>query len=225
MWGFTENSPRVPDENKLKEELSLRDIEKILLGTESTKITIDESIELDLGAFGKGACCDNIFSKIKLFYTPVLVSLGGTVMAYLEGPSDGKWSVGIRNPFGDADSFFAVMKLAPVSISGAVFVSTSGSYEKQFTENGKTYHHIIDPATGYPVENNLLSVTVTAPSGLNADALSTFCFINGYNEDTLNILRIYDADAVFVFNDKTVRLTEGFTDSIEITDKDFTVID
>ena len=225
LWGFTESTPAVPDENKLREELSLRDIEKILLETESTKITIDESIELDLGAFGKGAACDNIFRSIKLFYTPALVTIGGTVMAYLEGPSNGKWSIGIRNPFGDADTHFAVMKLSPVSISGAVFVSTSGSYEKQFTENGKAYHHIIDPSTGYPVENDLLSVTVIAPSGLNADALSTFCFINGYNEDSLNMIRIYSADAVFVFNDKTVRVTEGFADSLKITDKEFTLLD
>ncbi len=225
LWGFSTDTPGIPDEKALTEALEEKDLEKILLGTDSLKITIDDSIELDLGAFGKGACLDNIYSSIKLYYTPLIVTLGGAVMAYLEGPSDSKWTVGIRNPFGDADSYFAAMKLAPSSVSGAFFVATSGSYEKQFTENGKTYHHIIDPATGYPVESNLVSVTVVAASGLNADALSTYCFINGYNEETLSTLNSFKADAVFVFNDKTVKITDGLTDSIELTDKEFTVSD
>ncbi len=222
LWGFSSDSPSVPESEELQKELANADIEKILIDDNSNKITIEEDIELDLGAFGKGAACDAAFEAAELYYTPFIMTLGGTVLAYGKGPSDGKWTIGIRDPFGDANSYFATLSLTPAAPKNAAFVSTSGSYEKTFTENGKTYHHIIDTKTGYPVETDLVSVTVVANSGLNADALSTFCFINGLNEATLTTLKSFDADAVFVFNDKTYYVTDGLKDSLKITDSDFT---
>ncbi len=223
LWGFATETPRLPSADEISRELKNRDIEKIAIDETLGKITINKDISLDLGAFGKGAACDHIYDNIKAYNTPVIVSFGGTVMAYKSGPSGGKWKVAVRDPFGDASSYFATLSLSPTTSKHAVFVSTSGNYEKTFTENGRTYHHILDPETGYPVENDLASVTVISSSGLQADALSTACYIGGYNEDTLKTLDSFFAEAVFVFKDKTYAYTDGLEGCIDISNKEYMV--
>ena len=102
------------------------------------------------------------------------------------------------------------------------FISTSGDYEKYFEQDGKRYHHIIDPSTGYPSEGDLTSVTVISDSGLESDALSTACFVLGYKK-SLGLLNQYNAEAVFIFKDKTVAVTDGIKKSFEIKNSDYTV--
>ncbi len=223
LWGFTADTPSVPDEKELEAAVSAVSAEKVLIVPETGIVEIYDDITVDMGAFGKGAACDRAFECIRNEFTGSLImTLGGTVMAVGKGPDDGKWTIGIRNPFGDANSYFATIGVAPSEPDFTVFVSTSGSYEKTFTENGKTYHHILDPKTGYPVESELVSVTVTAYSGLNADALSTFCFVNGFSEDTLSTLTSFGAEAVFVFNDNTYYATDGLKNTLNLTDSSFT---
>ncbi len=221
LWGFNTETPSLPDKEEIEKQLKNIDIEKIKIDEALGKITIPEDISLDMGAFGKGAACDLIFDKTESFGTPLLVSFGGTIFAYGKGPSDGKWKIAVRDPLGDASSYFATLNLSPLDPKYAVFVSTSGSYEKTFTENSVSYHHIIDPETGYPADNDLVSVTVVANSGLNADALSTACFVNGYNEETLMFLESFSAEAVFVFKDKTYSYTDGIEDCFKINNKEY----
>ncbi len=221
LWGFATDSPAVPSDEDIKINLENRNIEKIAIDEALGKITIHDSISLDMGAFGKGAACDLIYENISSYKTPAIVSFGGTVMAYEKGPSDGKWKIAIRDPFADASSYFATLSLSTETSKHAVFVSTSGNYEKTFTQDGTAYHHILDPETGYPVENDLVSVTVISSSGLQADALSTACYIGGYNEETLKTLESFFAEAVFVFKDKTYAYTDGLEDSIIINNKDY----
>lgn len=223
LWGFTGDNMKVPDEDELTKALESVNVEQILIDPDNNTVTVDNNAHLDLGAFGKGAACDTVFNALKNSHESFIMTLGGTVFAYSKGTKDGKWSIGIRNPFENENTYFAIASLSPYSQKNAVFVSTSGSYEKTFTENGKTYHHILDPKTGYPVETDLVSVTVVAESGLNADALSTFCFVNGFNKDTLSTLNSFYAQAVFVFSDKSYYITDGLKDSVKITDKSFTL--
>lgn len=224
LWGFSSDNPKVPEKEALESAVSAVSAEKVLIIQETGVVEIDEDISLDMGAFGKGAACDRAYESIRNDFTGSLImTLGGTVMAVGQGPDDGRWTIGVRNPFKDANSYFATLKLSLNESENTVFVSTSGSYEKVFTENGKTYHHILDPKTGYPVDTEIVSVTVTAYSGLNADALSTFCFINGFNKDTLSTLSSFSAEAVFVFSDGTYYVTDGLADSLSLTDNSFTL--
>lgn len=223
LWGFATENPSLPSDSDIKEALKYVGIEKILMDDNSVKITLDEGTVIDLGAFGKGAACDCIYDTVKQKGVPVIVSMGGTVMAYGKGPKNDNWTIGIRNPSGNVNESFATLSLnTSVYSKGAVFVSTSGSYEKQFTENGKTYHHILDPKTGYPVENDLVSVSVVSSSGLSADALSTALFVNGFNDQALGYLESFSAEAVFVFSDGSYYVTEGLRDSFTLKNKDFT---
>ena len=97
---------------------------------------------------------------------------------------------------------------------------TSGGYERYFEEDGKTYQHILDPKTGYPAESGLISVTIVCDDGWLSDGLSTACFVLGY-EDSLPLLETYQAEAVFVTEDKEVIVTDGLKDMFTLTDSSY----
>ena len=149
--------------------------------------------------------------------TSAVVSFGGSVLLFGQKPDGGPWTVGVRDPNGDEASYFATLSFA-LKADEAVFISTSGSYEKTFTENGKTYHHILDPKTGYPVENDLVSVTAVAEDGFLSDALSTALFVIGPGDEANALCKKYLTGAVFVHKDGTVSVTDGLADAFALTD-------
>jgi thiamine biosynthesis lipoprotein len=103
-------------------------------------------------------------------------------------------------------------------------VVTSGIYERYFTgSDGRRYHHILDTTTGYPVDNGILSVTVIAPSSMDADALSTACFALGY-EKGLALAEANGAQVIFIFEDKTIRGSAGALAVFMVSDESFRVV-
>ena len=122
-----------------------------------------------------------------------------------------KINVGIRNPRGEANDYMGILSLKDCCIS------TSGDYEKVLTVNGKKYHHILNPKTGYPAESGLMSVTIVCDSGLLSDALSTACFVMGY-EKSLPLLKEFDAEAVFITHDNYVFVTNGLKDKFQLSE-------
>ncbi len=222
LWGIGTETARVPSDDEIQSILGGIDYKRVL-DLDDT-ISVGEGQKLDLGAVGKGLACDEIRTYLdtakangKTTTSGAVISVGGSVLIYGTNPSseDGSWSIGIRNPFGAADDYAAVLKL------GEACVSTSGDYEKVLETNGKKYHHILNPKTGYPAESNITGVTVVSDSGIISDALSTTCFILGYSDEALNILKAYDAEAVFILKDKTVYVTDGLTDKLTLTTDDF----
>ncbi len=222
LWGFSGDTPQIPDSDELAAAVASADIEKILIDTATNRITIPDDMMIDPGALGKGAACDEAYKATQYKYVPYIMSLGGTVIAYDAGPDNGKWTIGVRDPFDASGSYFATLSLGQKSEKNAFFVSTSGSYEKYFEEDGKLYHHILDPKTGMPVETELVSVTVVTSSGLSADALSTALFVKGLCDDSLVFIESLSAEAVFVFSDKTYYITPGLRDAFSLTADGFT---
>ena len=217
LWGFATDSPKKPADSDISTALKTVGMDGLLIDEKSSLVSVSVGQRLDLGAFGKGAALDEAYSVLSSGGLPAVISLGGTVLAYGKAPSDGAWKIGVRNPFGTANDYFAVLKLSAENTRNAVFVSTSGSYEKSFEYNGKSYHHILSPETGYPVETQLVSVTVVSESGLTSDGLSTACFVNGMNDTTLGWLSSFGAEAVFVFSDGKYFVTDGLKDSFTLT--------
>lgn len=210
LWDFGGDKQRLPSENEITEKLNT--VRYSSIKVTDTTVRIAEGQSLDLGAVGKGAACDRI--KVLLSSTntdSAVISVGGSLLLY----GNKNFNIGIVNPENDQASM-GTLKLSDT------FISTSGNYEKFFEEEGKTYHHILDATTGYPADSRLSSVTVICNSGLLSDALSTACYILSYNE-SLELLGEYDAQAVFVFKDKTVRVTDGIKDSFTLTDESFVV--
>ncbi len=210
LWDFGGDNQRLPSEDEITEKLST--VRYSSIKVTDTTVRIAEGQSLDLGAVGKGAACDRIKTLLSSTSTDsAVVSVGGSLLLY--GKKD--FNIGIVNPENDQASM-ATLKLSDT------FVSTSGNYEKFFEEGGKKYHHILDATTGYPADSRLSSVTVICDSGLLSDALSTACYILGYNA-SFELLGEYDAQAVFIFKDKTVRVTDGIKDSFTLTDESFVV--
>lgn len=210
LWDFGGDNQRLPSDNEISEALESVNYSSVKI-TDTTVITA-EGQSLDLGAVGKGAACDRL--KLLLSSTnteSAVISVGGSLLLY----GDRSFNIGIVNPENDKEAM-GTLKLSDTC------VSTSGNYEKFFVEGDKTYHHILDATTGYPADSRLSSITVVCESGTLSDALSTACYILGYN-DSLALLQKYDAEAVFVFKDKTVRITDGLKDDFTLTDESFVV--
>ena len=143
-----------------------------------------------------------------------VVSIGGSILLYGEGG----FSVGIASPKKGSADYIATIK------TGSGFVSTSGTYERCFDYKGVRYHHILDPVTGYPVQNGLASVTIVSDSGVLSDALSTACFVLGIEEGK-KLAEQYGCQAINVTDDKHIYTTDEIKPQINITDTAYTIAD
>ncbi len=210
LWSFGKN-PKVPDEAQLKKVLSESGYENITFS--GNRLTLNGG-KIDFGAVGKGIALDEIRTLLDDGrINQATVSVGGSVLIY----GNKTVKVGIRDPFGNVGRSIATLPLSNAC------VSTSGSYERRFEENGKSYHHILDPETGYPVDNGLVSVTVISDSGLLSDALSTACFVLG-TEKGMALAQEYGCEAVFITENKQIYTTKAIESEIEITDSGYTLI-
>ena len=220
LWNIDSEDPHVPETSEL--DALLKDVGYQKVTLDGNKVTLAEDTTLDLGAVGKGIGCDVIsdFLKDQKEVEGMILNLGGSsVFAYGHKPDDSPWKVAVTDPRDTEGDYLGV-----ITLEGGEFLSTSGDYEKYFMEDGKRYHHILDPKTGYPVWNGLDSVTVICDSGLLADGLSTACFVLG-REDALKLLEKYNAEAAFVDEDKNVYLTDGLKDRFELMKNTYTVKD
>lgn len=218
LWDIDGEDPHVPEQSEL--EALLKDVGYQNVTLDGNKVTLAEDTTLDLGATGKGIGCDVIseFLKDQKEVEGMILNLGGSsVMAYGQKPDDSPWKVAVTDPRDTEGDY-----LGAITIKGGEFLSTSGDYEKYFMEDGKRYHHILDPKTGYPVWNGLDSVTIVCDNGLLADGLSTACFVLGM-DDAMELLEKYDADAMFVDEDKNIYLTDGMKERFELMKNTYTV--
>lgn len=207
-WGFTTGENRIPDGSELEEILGDVGYENVYLS--GNEVTLPDGMELDLGAVGKGFAADEVSNVLKQGgVTSALLDLGGNIQLIGTKPDGTDWKIGLRDPFGE--SYIGVL-----SISDRAVV-TSGNYERYFIgEDGKQYGHILDPSTGYPVENGLASVTVVAEEGKLCDALSTSLFVMG-QEKAADYWREYqNFDLILLTEKGEIYLTEGLADKFEL---------
>ncbi|MCI2056689.1 MAG: FAD:protein FMN transferase [Oscillibacter sp.] len=218
-WGFTTDHYQVPSQAELSELLTHVDLADIELNPDGT-VALKNGASIDLGGIAKGYasdCVSDIFTDNGI--TSGKISLGGNVYV-CGGKVDGTpWRVAVQDPK-DETGWVGVLKLKDA------FAVTSGGYQRYFEENGKRYHHIIDPATGYPAESGLVSVTVVANayqtsatgSGTMCDAYSTAFFVMGADK-ALNFWRSNQSkdpfDLVLVTEDNRVLVTSGLADEFE----------
>ena len=212
LWSFND-SPRVPSTDELSEALSRSGSDKLSLS--GNTLTRADGCIIDLGSAGKGIALDKVKSYLSdKKISSAVVSVGGSVLLY----GKGSFNVGVRDPWGEAGRSVMTVKL------GAGCVSTSGSYERCFEQGGKRYHHILDPDTGLPVENGLVSVTVISDSGLLSDALSTACFVLG-TEGGAKLAAKYGCEAIFITEDKKVICTDGIKPNVTVLADGYTVVE
>lgn len=202
-WGFTTGEYRVPSKEKLEELLKKTGSENIIYG--DNIISLPEGYLIDLGALGKGFAGDRAAAVLKeKGIASALLNLGGNVQAVGSKPDGSPWNIGIQNPFGEGNA--ATLKVKDKA------VVTSGNYQRYFEENGKRYCHIIDPETGYPVDNGLMSVTVVAESGLLCDGLSTALFVMGEEKAADFWRQQRDFDVIIITDEGRILVSEGIYD-------------
>ncbi len=190
MWDFTGGTNRMPAEEQRLAALPLVNDSAITLGGDGT-VSLPKGMEIDLGGIAKGYIADQVAKLVKDKVSGAILSLGGNVYVLGEKPDGTAFNVGIRDPQGDAGSVLAVVTTTDRS------VVTSGIYERQFTLDGVTYHHILDPADGLPSRSDLASATIISPSSMDADALATACIVLG-SEKALSLLEQQGVDGVLV---------------------------
>ena len=211
-WGFTTDHYQVPDDASIQALLPLVDYTQIDYQQDSGDIHLPDGMEIDLGSVAKGYAGQKAADFLKENgVTSGLLSLGGNIQAIGSKPDGSPWKIGIQDPFQN-ESPMMVLSVTDKS------VVTSGGYERYFQQDGKTYWHIMDPSTGYPAENGLVSVTIVGTDGMFCDGLSTSLFVMGLEKAADFWGSSDDFDAVFVTEDQTVYITEGLADSFALTE-------
>lgn len=220
-WGITTDTPRVPAQDEIDEMLTHVGSNHVHI--KDSTVMLDDGCAIDLGGIAKGYasdCVADIFHSAGI--TSGCVSLGGNVYVCGNKPDGNAWSVAIQDP--QSDGYAAL-----VSLRNA-FAVTSGGYQRYFTaEDGTVYQHIIDPKTGYPVQSDLLSVTIIADNGTMADAYSTALYVMGENR-AIDFWRSHadDFDMVLITTDGRLLYTPNLQDKItkaEGSSYDFHVIE
>ena len=170
-WGFIDSKHTVPTAEELEQLQSVPCFDDVNIDIHT--VTMPEDAEISFGAIAKGAIAERSKHIMKNYGVEhAFLSLGGNVQTVGNKPDGSLWRVGVQDPKNLSGH------LGIVSV-GEMAVVTSGSYQRYFEQDGKLYHHIINPATAAPAESGLVSVTILCESGTMADALSTAMFILG----------------------------------------------
>lgn len=211
LWDFTAEDPKVPDDAAIQKALPLCSSDGVTIDGQDITLPSDD-IQFDVGAIAKGYIADRMKDLlVKKGVKSAIINLGGNVLCIGSKPDGTPFKIGIQKPFADRNETEAVM-----DITGKSVVS-SGIYERCFKQNGKLYHHILNPKTGYPYDNSLISVTIISDQSVDGDALSTTCFALGL-EDGLKFAEKKGVQAVFITEDYELHYTDGFQDEINVTD-------
>ncbi len=170
------------------------------------------NITLDFNAIAQGYTSDLIAAFLESRgIKSYLVDTGGEIMTKGEKPNGQPWIVGIEKPAENMDSEQVVQTRIALRDKGLV---TSGSTRKYVERNGKRYSHSINPKTGYPVEHNVLSVTVLAENSVWADALASICMVMGLEQSLPLIESLDGVEAYYIYSNEQNELetfaTEGF---------------
>ena len=211
LWDFKAEEPEVPADEDIQAGLPHIDYKTITTGGGKVKLS-DPEAEIDLGGVAKGAIADMVCAFLEeKGVKSAVINLGGNVVVIGEKAEDTPWTVGIERPFTDRKELVGVIQVTDKA------VVTSGIYERNFEENGKIYHHILDPETGYPAETDLEAVTIIADKGYSGfcDAVSTACLILGKDKAPQFIKLLQDRypdrhiEAAFIDNTGNIVQTDG----------------
>lgn len=201
LWDIPNNNGFIPDEKAIEKAAATVDYTQILV--EGNTVTLkDPEAKLDLGGIAKGYAADQMKKYLNAHgVNEGFINLGGNVLTLGE-KADGKpYRIGIREPFSKEGETITAVDVTDRSIV------TSGRYERYFEKDGHIYHHILNPVTGYPYDNDLNSVTILSDSSMEGDALSTICFALGMKKGMEYIQSMPDIDAIFIDTDNELHDT------------------
>lgn len=211
LWDIGSGREILPEQSEIRRACELVDYRKIMLNAAKRSIyLVDEGMQLDVGGIAKGYASDLAAEILRQQKVPfAIIDFGGNIYVHGNKPGAENWRVGIKIPEENNNGILGVLPASNTSII------TSGTYERYFYKDGVKYHHIIQPATGYPADNGLMSVTVVGKSGLVADAFSTAVFLLGRDEGLAFVERT-GIEAIIVNNKKQVYYSDALKGKFEL---------
>ena len=225
LWGIGTDHGRLPKDNEIQQEKSLINYEDIVLNEkEKTVFLKNPKMIIDLGGIAKGYAADslnNILAENKI--ESAMINLGGNLYIRGNNPNGNQWRIGIQDPNNVEDTPNATNTVGNLLISNKSLV-TSGTYERFIIVDGKKYHHIMNPKTGYPYENDLLSVSIISDKSIDGDALSTATFALGCEEGLKFINSLDNIEAIFITKDNKVYTSKNLEGKFNVTNNKYKLV-
>ncbi len=240
LWQFNSNKPTVPDQKKIDEVLTQIGYEHIFLDEANKTVTLAlPNMGIDLGGIAKGYAGDEVVRILNEYgIDSAYADLGGDIVVVGQRKKEQNlwqslrakmskgqtvveaqdWRIGIQDPLRGRGLHMGVVQVSDAS------VVTSGPYERNFEYAGKAYHHIVNPYTGYPVKNGLISVTIVAKKCMDADALSTGVFVMGEQSGLALIETLPEVEAITINDNKEVRITSGLRGKFTISNDQYRLL-
>ncbi|RLM26563.1 thiamine biosynthesis protein ApbE [Brenneria alni] len=222
LWKIGFKGCAVPDAATIENALELTNPARVMLNDDECAVFLKtEGMEIDLGAIAKGYIADVI--RDLLYQHNIhhaVINLGGNVLAIGCSLTDarGQWSVGLQKPFADRDCLLGIIKVKNQS------VVTSGVYERFFTVDDRVYHHILNPRTGYPLNNSLHSVTIISDKSIDGDIYSTLMYGMDVEAGIKYLMARPGIDAIFVTKNKEIILSSQRHYDFELLDCTYSLI-
>lgn len=211
-WRIGFNDVKVPTKQEIDDLLEITDPNQIILDKEKQSVFLaKKGMAINLGALAKGYIADLMIDYMKKRGVDSgLINLGGNVLAFGDAKHnpDLMWRIGIQNPMEPRGNHLFTIGIKNQS------VVTSGIYERKHTENGKTYHHILNPKTGYPVETNVAGLSIISTASVDGEIWTTRLFGKSVEDILDEVNNLPDIEAVVVTTEGKVYYTSGVLDRI-----------
>jgi thiamine biosynthesis lipoprotein len=225
LWGIGTDAARLPSPGEIAKALALVGYRDLVLDPGARTVFLPRAgMKLDLGGIAKGYAADEGARILReAGIDRAILDFGGNILVLGGKTKDAGWKVGILDPFlGKEDR---KLSIASIECRDEAVV-TSGVYERYFVDeaSGKRYHHIFDPATGYPVENGLVSVSIVTGDSTMADALSTSLFVLG-RERGMALGEELGMGVIMIDSEKRVYLSKGLRERFVLIDPDYELAD
>ena len=222
LWKIGFNGRSIPEKDEIARRLTLINPNHIDLNrTNQTVYLAKAGMEIDLGAIAKGYIADIIkllLAQYNIFQA--IINCGGNVLTIGYSPitADRQWHIGLKRPFAEANNLLGIIHVEDKS------VVTSGIYERYFIFNDQLYHHILDPHTGYPLNNELHSVTIISDNSLTGDIYSTIFYGLGIRQGLSELKKKQNIGVIFVTRDKKIIIQSNQHFTFELIADDYQLI-
>ena len=226
LWGIGTETEKIPEPGEIAQALPLINWQDLIIDRgQGTAFLRRRGMALDLGGIAKGYAADEAVRIVReASASHAIIDLGGNIAAMgtrsasKGGAAPTPWRIGVQDPLGERNAYIGILSISDKS------VVTSGVYERYFESGGRRYHHILSTTDGYPVDKGLLSVTIVADQSMDADGLSTAVFALGFAQGLELAEKLPYAEAIFIFADRSVYITDGLMDSFTLTNDDYTIL-
>lgn len=217
-WKIGFHGDSVPPPEEIASLLALTRPQDVVLDEANSSVFLAcAGMEIDLGAIAKGYIADRVRDYLrKAGVTLGLINLGGNIQTL--GSPQGGWGVGLKKPFA-GEALIGTMTVENRS------VVTSGTYERYFEQNGRRYHHILDPRSGYPLDNELDSVTIVSEHSIDGDIWTTLMYGMGVEKGREALRARPDIEAIFVTKNREVVLSSAHHFRFTLLDASYRVTD